>query len=287
MLSFLRQGRKPDPVATSARAPSMPLQITGFSDEAQLMAQSAPQSAKSPSEREPPRQVVCFDCQHVHKVSAASTSSLCPNCGCYIDLRDVIIRDRTTQRIRTRGDVVVEKKAALLGTSITCGNLTVHGQVSGSIYSSGEVSFKTEGKVLGEVRCRQLIVEKKSQIHFLQPVHAVRAEITGEMTGHLHCTEYAHLGKRASLTGSVQTKILRVDPGATLEANIKALPRPLPTAAVTTAAAVTAVQAAPAAEAPKILTPPPLPEEPVEYSPPVPLATLPPLPLPLPPTLSA
>ncbi len=194
------------------------------------MAQSSPQAAKAVSvEKEPPRPVICFDCGHPHKVARASTSSLCPQCGCYIDLRDVVIKDRTTQKIRTRGNVVVEKKAALLGTSITCDNLSVFGQISGSIYASGEVIFKTSGKVLGEIRCKRLLVEKKSQLQFLQPIHAELAEIHGETTGHFHCSEKMHLGRHGSIVGSLRAKRVKMELGAQLTGRVEILPQPRPT----------------------------------------------------------
>lgn len=191
------------------------------------MAQSTPASAKTSSEKLAQRVVNCFDCQHVHKVARLSSSSLCPNCGCYIDLRNITIKERTTQRIRTRGDVVVEKKGALLGTSITCGNLTVHGTIAGSISASGEVTFHGSGKVLGEVRCSRLMVEKKVAVQFLQPVTCDSAEILGEVAGNFHVAALLVIGKRGGLTGSVEAKSLRLEAGGSLVGSVRVLPRPL------------------------------------------------------------
>lgn len=206
----------------------MPLQIMGFSEEADIFAQSSPQSARQPVSEKQYRTVVCFDCQHIHKVSGMSTSSLCPNCGSYIDLRDVVIKDRTTQKIRTRGDVLVEKKGALLGTSITCGNLTVEGQIAGSIYASGTVIFKGSGKVLGEVRCQHLQVEKKCELQFLQPVHATTAQIFGETTGNYHIAERMFINRRGSVFGSVKATTMLVEAGAKLNCRIEVRSKPIP-----------------------------------------------------------
>lgn len=208
----------------------MPLQVLGFSEEADIIAESKPNTVRQSVPDKHYRTVVCFDCQHVHRVSGMSTSSLCPNCGSYIDLRDVVIKDRTTQKIRTRGDVVVEKKGALLGTSITCGNLTVEGQVAGSIYASGTVTFRASGKVLGEVRCQHLLVEKKCEVQFLQPIHAETLEIYGEVSGRFTLSGRAFLNRRATLNGSLQAQSILMEAGAKLNGGVHVLPKPLPVA---------------------------------------------------------
>jgi cytoskeletal protein CcmA (bactofilin family)/predicted RNA-binding Zn-ribbon protein involved in translation (DUF1610 family) len=213
---------------TSSRPLSMPLQVMGFSEEADIVAESQPNAARASQDERRFRSVICFECQHHHRVSEHSTSSLCPNCGSYIDLRDVIIKDRTTQKIRTRGDVLVEKKGALLGTSITCGNLTVEGQVAGSVYASGQVSFRASGKVLGEVRCRHLSIEKKCEVHFLQPIHCETAEIYGHVVGRIHLTDRIFLNRKASWDGAVVTKSALMEPGARLQGFVEILPQPIP-----------------------------------------------------------
>ncbi len=220
--------KAPAPRSTHARPPSIPLQVLGFSEEAHhLIAQSRPQAARSSLEQKHVRPVVCFDCQHPHKVSEHSTSSLCPNCGSYIDLRDVVIKDRTTQKIRTRGDVTIEKRGALLGTSITCGNLIIEGQVAGSIQASGTVTFKASGKILGEVRCQHLAIEKKCEVHFLQPIHCETAEIFGHVQGRIQLTDRIFINRRASWRGVVSAKTVLLESGAMLEATMEVLPKPL------------------------------------------------------------
>ncbi len=224
---LMHGGKSSAPPTTSSRPPSMPLQVLGFSEEADLVAQSRPNAPRNPPEQKSYRHVICFDCQHHHKVSSHSTSSLCPNCGSYIDLRDVIIKDRSAQRIRTRGDVLVEKKGALLGTSITCGNLIVEGQVAGSIQASGAVTFRASGKVLGEVRCQHLAVEKKCEVHFLQPIHCETAEIYGQVQGHIHLTDRIFLNRKSSWQGTLTAKTALMEAGAKLVGAVEILPRPL------------------------------------------------------------
>jgi cytoskeletal protein CcmA (bactofilin family) len=136
------------------------------------------------------------------------------------------MRDKTTQRIRTRGDVIVEKKGALLGTSITCGNLTVIGQVAGSIYASGDVIFRSTGRVLGEVRCRRLLVERRANIRFLAAVHVERLEVQGVADGHFYVLTKTLLGKKGLLDGTLETKTMQMEPGSQMHAATKINPKP-------------------------------------------------------------
>jgi cytoskeletal protein CcmA (bactofilin family) len=223
-------GPQPAPaVPAPTRAPSVPLQISGYGEQdSHLVARASSLNrtgATPAAHKDPPRTVRCYECDAIHRVAGASTSTICPSCSTYIDLRDIEIKDRTNQRIRTRGNVTVQKKGALLGTSIHCGNLTVHGTASGSIYASGEVQFKDDQKIIGEVRCGQLVIDKKCEVQFLQPVHAGDVEISGQVTGHFYATGSIILHRGASLSGSATARTLTVEPGAMLNGQI-AVQRP-------------------------------------------------------------
>jgi cytoskeletal protein CcmA (bactofilin family) len=218
----------PKAAAVPVRAPAMPLQITGYGEhDAPLVGQAASLSRPRPADgslRENQRQVTCFECQTTHKVAGASTSTICPACSTYLDLRDIEIKDRTNQRIRTRGDVVVTKKGVLLGTSIHCGNLIIHGSVSGSIHAAGDVILKSDGKILGEIRCRRFVLERKCEVQCLQPVHAEVVEIHGRVSGNFHATRCITLSRHASLTGSATATTISVEPGAVLNGHVLVQP---------------------------------------------------------------
>ncbi len=159
----------------------------------------------------------CFECNHRHEVAGTATSSLCPACGSYIDLRDFEIRDRTHQNIRTRGAVIVHRKAVLATPGIYCGDLTVNGQVSGTIHSSGTVHFRTEGRVLGEIHCRHFILDRRSEIQFLGHIHADTAEIHGRMTGDICTRHELAVSAGASITGAVLAGTMKMDPGGRID----------------------------------------------------------------------
>lgn len=160
----------------------------------------------------------CFDCGTVNRAPLQATNTSCANCGTFIDMRDFNIRDRTTQRIRTRGNVTVHKKGALLGTVVHCGSLLVHGTVGGSIHAQNTVEFHTSTKVVGELRCRQLILNRRCQVQCLQPVHAAEAFIEGSFHGRLIATGQVSVGRHAILEGSVDAPVLVMEAGAQLNA---------------------------------------------------------------------
>jgi cytoskeletal protein CcmA (bactofilin family) len=205
----------PPPKPVLHQRPMLPLTLEGFSEEAaEMTATAIPNPAAATTT--PKRAVICFDCRLEHHVSRASISTLCPACSCYIDLRDALVTDRILDRIRTRGDVHVEKKGILGGSSITCGNITIIGQVLGSVYASGTIIIRSSNTFRGEIRCHKLIIEKKVQAQFLQAVHADTAEVQGDAVGKFHITNRLVLGPKSSIEGSVEAKSITMPPTATV-----------------------------------------------------------------------
>lgn len=200
-------------------AVAVPLFLKGSSaKEGAVVAQSG-QHPENPTQIHRPagrREVVCFDCRAVNKASARATSTQCANCGTFIDLRDVDIRDRSTQRIRTRGNVTIHKKGSLLGTAVHCGSLIVEGSVAGSIYAQETVEFRTDAKVLGEIRCRHLVVERRVKVSGLQPVHVETLELRGSLTARVFAKGAAHIGRHGRFEGGMQAPRVRLDPGGEL-----------------------------------------------------------------------
>lgn len=203
---------------------AVPFILNGSSaKEGEMMARSGepperPAASPAPVTR---REVVCFDCRAVNKVSAKATSTQCANCGTFIDLRDVEIRERSTQRIRTRGNITISKKGALLGTAVHCGSLLIEGSVTGSIYAQETVEFRTDAKILGEIRCRHLVVAKGIQVHGLQPIHLESMDLQGTLTARVYATGTVHLGKHAHLTGGLNAARMKMTHGAALEAVLR------------------------------------------------------------------
>jgi cytoskeletal protein CcmA (bactofilin family)/Zn finger protein HypA/HybF involved in hydrogenase expression len=162
----------------------------------------------------PPRPVTCFNCGHSYTAVGEAQSSQCPKCSGYVSLIHYDITVPWNRRIQTCGDVVIQKTGVVSGANIQCHDLTVIGELAGSVECSGTVVIRSSGKITGNVFCRHLRVEKGARVEFLNPVNAETASIDGNVRGQIFCSGPISLGKRAHLQGLVRTTSLIVKPGA-------------------------------------------------------------------------
>lgn len=162
----------------------------------------------------PPRQIRCFTCAYSYTTVAEAQSSQCPKCSGYISLIDYEITEPWNRRIQTCGDVVIQKSGSVAGVTLQCHNLTVLGELAGSVECSGDLIIRSHGKIIGKVTCRNLRIEKGARVEFLNPVNATTAFIDGNVRGQIFCTGAVTLEKRAHLQGLVRTTSLVVKPGA-------------------------------------------------------------------------
>jgi cytoskeletal protein CcmA (bactofilin family)/predicted Zn-ribbon and HTH transcriptional regulator len=162
----------------------------------------------------PPREITCFSCGYGYKAIAEAQSSQCPKCSGYISLLDYDITDHWNRRIQTCGNVVIQKTGVVSGVTLQCHDLTVLGELAGSVECSGDLIIRSHGKIIGKVHCRNLRVEKGAKVEFINPVTATSAFIDGTVRGQISCTGPVTLEKRAQLQGLVRTTSLIVKPGA-------------------------------------------------------------------------
>jgi cytoskeletal protein CcmA (bactofilin family)/ribosomal protein L37AE/L43A len=172
----------------------------------------------------PPREVICFNCNHAFKAIAEAQSSQCPKCGCYVSLLDFEIAEPWNRRIETRGNVVIQKTGSVSGATVRCHDLTVLGGLSGTVECSGDLVIRSHGRIVGNVQCRNLRVEKGAHVEFLNPVTAATASIDGEVRGQISCTGEVVLQKRALLHGLVRTSSLVVKAGAKHTGTVEMIP---------------------------------------------------------------
>jgi len=172
----------------------------------------------------PPREVTCFNCGHAYKAIAEAQSSQCPKCSGYVSLMDYDITDHWNRRIQTCGDVIIQKTGVVSGVPLKCHNLTVLGELAGSVDCTGDLIIRSHGKIVGKVKCRNLRVEKGARVEFLNPVTAATAFIDGTVRGQISCTGAITLEKRAQLQGLVRTTSLVVKPGAKHTGTIEMIP---------------------------------------------------------------
>ena len=162
----------------------------------------------------PPREISCFGCGHTYTAIGEAQSSQCPKCSGYISLLNYEITEHWNRRIQTCGDVVIQKAGVVSGVTLRCHNLTVIGELAGSVECTGDLVIRSHGKIIGKVTCRNLRVEKGARVEFLNPVTAATAFIDGNVRGQIFCSGEVILEKRAHLQGLVRTTSLIVKPGA-------------------------------------------------------------------------
>jgi len=194
--------------------PSTPFPFSKPKSDVSSFMQKAAASAGLTHSKKKPRDVRCFECEREHQAAAESSSTLCPGCGAYIALKDYEIHSNWNRRIQTRGNVVIHKKASVTGITIHCHHLTTHGDFTGGVDCSGDFTIRSHGKIMGRVRCKRLIIEKKAQVEFANAVTCEAAIIDGSVTGHFECSGKLMLKKKATLTGDIKVATMAVEEGA-------------------------------------------------------------------------
>lgn len=184
------------------------------------------------------KDVECFDCKNKFKTGRSARSTHCPACGSLICLEDVDINTASTESIRTRGDAFIRKNGNVNASEVKCRDLKVHGLVSAQIECSGDMQMRTSGTVIGEIHCRRFLVERGSDIRFLNSIYAEEVEIQARIEGNIQCTGRVTIGAQGWVHGDVTARSVSIEPGGHLDGAMNILrasfakPTTGPTAAV-------------------------------------------------------
>jgi cytoskeletal protein CcmA (bactofilin family) len=148
------------------------------------------------------------------EVVSDAQSSQCSKCGGHIAIKDFDIAHEWRRRIQTRGDVTIQKGASIIGVDVQCHNLTVLGTLSTSVECSGILRIRSNGKVIGNLKCSELRVERGVEVEFQGEVHADSAYIDGDVRAQITCTGTITLDKKAHLQGPARAGAMVVKAGA-------------------------------------------------------------------------
>lgn len=160
------------------------------------------------------RKLNCYHCHHNFDVVSDAQSTQCAKCGSYISLRDYTIDQAWHRRIQTRGNVTVMKGASITGVNVQCHDLLVLGELSASVDCSGKLVIRSHGKIIGNVHCDELCVERGAKVEFQGEVKARTAYIDGEVKGNISCREKIILEKKARLQGLARASGIVMREGA-------------------------------------------------------------------------
>jgi cytoskeletal protein CcmA (bactofilin family) len=160
--------------------------------------------------------VRCFRCNHCQWESKHAESTQCGRCNTYISLADYQIRQPSDRVIRTRGNVTVHRRGALLGSELACRNLLAMGTISTRIDCSGEARFKYSATVNGNLFCETLIVEKGTIVEFTEGVYSESVKIYGTLRGDVICAGLVEVMRSGILDGDVVAREIDLQDGGTL-----------------------------------------------------------------------
>jgi cytoskeletal protein CcmA (bactofilin family)/ribosomal protein S27E len=158
----------------------------------------------------------CFDCGHSFKVGRSARSANCPQCGSWISMEDVEINMNSTHPVKTRGDVMIRKRGHLSTSSVQCKDFECHGLLEANVNATGDASFRTNGTVIGEVRCHRLVIEKGADVTFSNPVYADQVEIHAKITATVFSRGPVLITAYGAVNGDVTARSVSIEPGGEL-----------------------------------------------------------------------
>jgi cytoskeletal protein CcmA (bactofilin family)/ribosomal protein S27E len=162
------------------------------------------------------KDAVCFDCQHQFKVSRSSKSAHCAACGSVICMEDVEVNTVSHHPIKTRGDVLIRKRGHVSAEHLYGRDLNCQGLIEANMHLSGDATFRTSGTIVGSIHCRRFVVERGSEIVFINEVHAQEVEIHAPVTGHIFSSGQLVIGAHGSVNGDVTARAISIEPGGEL-----------------------------------------------------------------------
>lgn len=158
-------------------------------------------------------EIECFDCKAKHEVSSAATSSFCPKCSTHIDLRNYKITTSFSRSIKTQGEVHITPKGDLSSTTVTCRSALIEGKMRGNMSCLGTATINFVGKIPGRLIADNIVIDRKSDVHFFRRIHVKTIEIRGRMTGEVVAEGAVVISKNAILDGNVTAKSISVEKG--------------------------------------------------------------------------
>jgi cytoskeletal protein CcmA (bactofilin family)/ribosomal protein S27E len=166
------------------------------------------------------KEAECFECNNKFKVGRSSRSANCPACGAYISLEDIELNLPSSQTIKTRGDVMIRKRGHLSASHLFARDLRCYGLIEANIFCSGDATFKTTGTIIGDVKCKKFLVEKGSEITFMNSINAEEVEVHGIITGNVFSSGKILIGNGGAINGDVTARSVSIEPGGELNGSM-------------------------------------------------------------------
>ncbi len=166
----------------------------------------------------------CFECNGVHEVSGSARSTICRDCGAYIDLQDYKITGSFSRNIATRGTVVVSRNGVLSSSKIICANALIYGKLRGNLLCTGKVTLRVRGRLPGSLEAAYLVIEKGSDIEFGLPIKVTGLDVAGRMSAQIISDGHVNVHRSGHLSGPVRAKGFTVEKGGVFEGELTISP---------------------------------------------------------------
>jgi cytoskeletal protein CcmA (bactofilin family) len=157
--------------------------------------------------------IECFDCKAKQEISSAAESTFCPKCSTHIDLRDYKVTTSFSRSIKTQGEIHVTAKGDLSSSNVTCRSALIEGKMRGNMNCIGTATINFVGKIPGRLTAENIVVDRKSDVHFFRRIRVKSIEIRGRMTGEIVAEGPVVIHRGALLDGNVTAKSISVEKG--------------------------------------------------------------------------
>jgi cytoskeletal protein CcmA (bactofilin family) len=158
-------------------------------------------------------EIECFECKAKQEISSAASSTFCPKCSTHIDLRNYKVTTSFSRSIKTQGEVHVTAKGDLSSTNVTCRSALIEGKMRGNMTCVGTATINFVGKIPGRLTAENVLIERKSDVHFFRRIRVKSIEIRGRMTGEIVAEGTVIIHRSALLDGNVTAKSISVEKG--------------------------------------------------------------------------
>jgi len=155
----------------------------------------------------------CFECTGKREIPKSATSTICPQCGAYIDIQDYRIIGNFSRSIRTRGSVIITNRGDLSSNRVICESAEIQGVMRGSLICNGNVNIKIKGKLTGSIQAKAVYIDKKCEAEFVRPIRAEKVEIEGTISARIISTGTVIIQKTGRFTGALFGRGFTVEKG--------------------------------------------------------------------------
>ena len=110
--------------------------------------------------------------------------------------------------------------ADVVSNRMLCGSARIEGRFRGKIVCTGEACVQISGAYEGDIDAGTLMVHKKADVTFTNPVYGRAVEINGKARGIVVCDGKVVITKKGLLEGTIYARSIVVEKGGIFSGNL-------------------------------------------------------------------